>query len=106
MKMIGLANKLKIYEAREQADKEYEENIFKNLKYLDEQLNDYFNNDNETKFDENELLTANKLGEFSGVTKNLREIRQSIELKLQNTNQLQRNYDSRALPFDHFEEHV
>ncbi len=68
---MGMANKLKIYQAREQSDKDYEEDIFKNIKHLDAQLTDYFKKQDETL----DTLDPKLKSEFSGVTKHLRELR-------------------------------
>ena len=62
---------VKKHEQKALDDKEYQENIFKNIQHLDEQLNEY--NQDEPEFRTAEKSTVKT--EFSGVTKHLREIR-------------------------------
>lgn len=69
--MMGLANRLKIYQKKEQDDKDYEDNIFKNLGTLEADFQEYMN----MYKDENDNDKLNKKTEFSGVTKDLRDIK-------------------------------
>eukprot|EP00347_Sterkiella_histriomuscorum_P013687 403363753 len=102
MKLLGLANRLKIYQKKEQDDKDYEENIFKNLGNLEADFQEYMN----MFQDQEDGGKLNQKTEFSGVTKNLRDIKQQNELKASSITQIQRNFDARAIPFDHFQDQV
>ena len=75
-KLLGLANIVNKYKQKEEEDKEYVNNIFKKNSYMDNQLIEFFNDYSIL----NEFRPA-ELVEFRGVTKDLREIRQDIEMK-------------------------